>query len=66
LELFQQCGIFLLDFETQFQQCGIFLLDFETQFQQCGIFLLDFGTVPAVWYFSFRVWNCSSSVVFFF
>jgi hypothetical protein len=33
---------------------------------QCGIFLLDFGTVPTVWYFSIRFFNCSDSVVFFY
>ena len=29
-------------------------------------FLFDFGTVPTVWYFSIRFWNCSDSVVFFY
>ena len=34
-------------------------------FRQCGIVLLDFGTVPTVWYYSVRFWNCSDSVVLF-
>jgi hypothetical protein len=25
---------------------------------------IDFGTVPTVWYFYIRFWNCSHSVVF--
>jgi hypothetical protein len=33
-------------------------------FRQCGIFRVDFGTVPTVWYFSSRFWDCSDSVVY--
>jgi len=33
--------------------------------RRCGIFLLDLGTVPTVWYFSVRSWNCPDGVVFF-
>ena len=32
--------------------------------RRCGIFLLDLGTVPTVWYFSVRSWNCHDGVVF--
>jgi hypothetical protein len=33
-------------------------------FRQCGIFRVEFGTVPTVWYFSNRFWDCSDNVVF--
>ena len=66
LELFQQCGIFLLDFRTVptvwyfsigIWNCSnsvVFFYWILELFRQCGIFLLDFGTVPTVvFFFSF-------------
>ena len=64
LELFLQCGIFLLDFgivptvwyfSIGFWNCShsvVFFYWILELFPQCGIFLLDFGIVPTVWYFS--------------
>jgi hypothetical protein len=46
-----------------FRQCGIFVLDFGTV-PTVWYFLLDFGTVLTVWYLRIRFWNCSDSVVF--
>ena len=78
VELFRQCGIFVLFLEL-FRQCGITCFRLSNCSDSVVYFVLDFGTVPTVWYilfqilelfrqcgiFCFRFWNCSDSVVYF-
>jgi hypothetical protein len=61
LELFRQCGIFLLD-SGAIPTVWYFLLD-SGAIPTVWYFLLNSGAIPTVWYLSIRFWSHSDSVV---